>query len=338
MKAALVIGILLIGLAIALEIGLRLLFGFGSPLLYLADPEIGYLLAPSQKTRRFGNRIAINEYSMRSGSISPSPQASTLRVLLLGDSIVNGAWWTDQSETLSALLEQQLTLSFDLQQHLKQHLQQHLKPGLKPSLERLNLQDPLHFIEVLNASANSWGPPNQLAYLQHFGTFQAQVIVLLINTDDLFAGRPNPGIVGRDRNYPDHKPALAVIEVFKRYFAKSQPVPPPAEPQPQDLVGLNLDAIQQIRAIATQNRAEFILAMTPLLRELGEPGPRDYEIKARHRLKDLTQVEQIFYIDFLDPLNATTHPQSLYRDHIHLSPAGNQWVSQALAQALQRIP
>ena len=70
---------------IILEVGLRLSFGFGRPLLYITDPEIGYLLAPNQKTRRFGNRIAINQYSMRSPAVSPTRSSETLRILLLGD-------------------------------------------------------------------------------------------------------------------------------------------------------------------------------------------------------------------------------------------------------------
>ncbi|NJK37199.1 MAG: SGNH/GDSL hydrolase family protein [Oscillatoriales cyanobacterium RM2_1_1] len=306
MKVALSIGVLLLGLAIALEIGLRLFLGFGNPPLYVSDPALGYLLAPNQKTRRFGNRIQINQYSMRSPDVAITPQAQTTRVLLLGDSVVNGAWWTDQSATLSALIHQQLTASGSQN-------------------------------EVLNASANSWGPPNQLAYLQRFGTFTAQVIVLLINTDDLFAGRPNPAIVGRDRNYPDQKPPLALVEVFQRYFARSQPIPPPLSPQPEDLVGFNLEAIQGIRAIAQDNQAQFVLAITPLLREIGQPGPRDYELKARQRLKDLTQTGQILYIDFLQSFNTDPQPQGLYRDHIHLSPQGNQLVSQTLYQALEEV-
>ncbi|MDF5729961.1 MAG: SGNH/GDSL hydrolase family protein, partial [Rhizonema sp. PD38] len=77
---------IVVGLCAAIEMGLRTI-GFGKPLIYIADEKIGYLLAPNQSTRRFGNRIAINQYSMRSDPIQKTPLASTLRVLLLGDSI-----------------------------------------------------------------------------------------------------------------------------------------------------------------------------------------------------------------------------------------------------------
>jgi len=303
MKIVLVLlGILLVVL-MAVEIGLRLRFGLGSPVLYLGDSDIGYLLAPNQKTRRYGNQIEINQYSMRSASITSLPISGTRRVMLLGDSLVNGGWWTDQSQTLSALIGQQLG-----------------RQGQG---------------EVLNVAANSWGPPNQLAYLQRFGMFGSEVIVLLLNTDDLFTEPPNPGVVGRDRNYPNKPPRLALVEVFNRRLKPSEPIPAAKQPQPSDLVGYNLEKIQGIEVIARQNNANFILAMTPLLREVGEPGSRDYEIKARQRLTEFTQAQNWVYIDFLPIFKATSQPETLYRDHIHLSPSGNQLVSEKISQKLE---
>ncbi|SKB12658.1 Lipolytic protein G-D-S-L family [Planktothrix sp. PCC 11201] len=303
MKIVLVLLEILLVVLMVVEIGLRLRFGLGSPVLYLGDSDIGYLLAPNQKTRRYGNQIEINQYSMRSASITPLPISGTRRVMLLGDSLVNGGWWTDQSQTLSALIGQQLG-----------------RQGQG---------------EVLNVSANSWGPPNQLAYLQRFGLFGSEVIVLLINTDDLFTGPPNPGVVGRDRNYPNTSPRLALVEVFNRRLKPSEPIPTAQQPQPSDPVGYNLEKIQGIEAIARQNNANFILAMTPLLREVGEPGSRDYEIKARQRLTEFTQAQNWIYIDFLPIFKATSQPETLYRDHIHLSPSGNQLVSEKISQRLE---
>ncbi|MEA5568105.1 MULTISPECIES: SGNH/GDSL hydrolase family protein [unclassified Anabaena] len=304
MKLLLVIfGVVVVALVLG-EIGLRSLFGFGNPLTYIADDQIGYLLAPNQRTRRFGNRIEINEYSMRSGSISKIPTPSTLRILILGDSIANGGWWTDQTNTISSLM-----------------------------MASLSNRQPT---EVMNASANSWGPRNELAYLQKFGTFQAQLVVLLINTDDLFATAPTSLPVGRDRNYPNQKPALAYIEVWQRYVQKQQPIPEMKAVQKEtgDRVGVNLEAIAKIQELTRQNNSKFLLVMTPLLRELGESGPRDYEIKARQRLKDFTQAQQIIYIDFLPIFNSQTNPQALYQDHIHLNLQGNQLVSQEIERSL----
>lgn len=296
-----------------LEVGLRSRFGFGNPLIYVKDAEIGYLLAPNQKTRRFGNLIEINEYSMRGGGISPTPSESTLRVLLLGDSIANGGWWTDQAEILSAMMASQLKSTF--------------------------AENGFREVEVLNASANSWGPRNELAYLKRFGTFGVQVVVLLINTDDLFATAPSSVQVGRDRNYPAKKPLLALQEVFTRYVLPAPNIPElvTLNQEPGDRVGFNLTAIAEIQAIAKSSNIKFLLAMTPLLREVGSPGPRDYEIKERQRLTEFTTSKQIVYLDFLPVFNSAESKESLYRDHIHLSYQGNWQVSQAIAQSIGQL-
>ncbi len=59
MKIALIVLIIAIGLLVALEVALRLLFGKANPLIYVADEQIGYLLAPEQRTRRFGGVFRI---------------------------------------------------------------------------------------------------------------------------------------------------------------------------------------------------------------------------------------------------------------------------------------
>jgi lysophospholipase L1-like esterase len=297
----------LVGL-ILLEIGLRVLCGFGNPTLYTADKQIGYLMAPNQEIRRLGKRIAINQYSMRSSTITAARPDNTLRILMLGDSIINGGWWTDQTATIPALLQHQLQ---------------------RPEYAQ---------VEVLNASANSWSPRNQLAYLQRFGSLQSQVVVLVINTDDLFGTAPTSVVVGRDRNYPDRQPFLAITEVITRYLLPAKPIPELAAVQAEagDRVGFNLEAIWQIRAIAQQNNAKFLLLITPLLREL-QAGPRDYEQKARRRLEEFTQAEAIPLVDFLLLWQSLPQPKSLYLDSIHLNGSGNQQVVQQLIEQVERI-
>ena len=111
MKVVLIILAVTSGLWAAIEVLLRVL-GFGNPLIYIADAECGYLLAPNQRVRRLGNRIEINEYSMRSGAIAPIPPPETLRVLLLGDSVANGGWWTHQTDTISEIMARDLRLQY----------------------------------------------------------------------------------------------------------------------------------------------------------------------------------------------------------------------------------
>lgn len=302
------LSLIILGLILAatlfLEAILRIGFGLGNPLVYRADAEIGYLLAPNQSTRRFSNRIAINQYSMRSAPITPERPPETTRILLIGDSIANGAWWTDQGATISALMEKKLAAILG------------------------------NSVQVLNASANSWGPRNQSAYLQRFGTFEAQVIVVLMNTDDLFALAPSSAVVGREINYPDHKPALALMEWYDKYMKHYPPLPSVKEAG--DRVKNNLTALEKIQAIAKANQAQLIIAITPLIREAKQEG-KDYEAKARERLANFTKDANILYMDFLPTFQAYHPPDALYRDNIHLSPTGNELISQQLTEAVKAV-
>jgi lysophospholipase L1-like esterase len=297
------------GIIIVLEGGLRLLLGLGNPPLYIRDREIGYLLKPDQKLRRMGNRIIINQYSMRNEAIAPEKAANTFRVMLLGDSIVNGGWWTDQEETLSALLKRQI------------------ESNLPPN----------KIVEVLNVSANSWSPRNELAYLSRFGLFEADVLILVINTDDLFGTAPTALPVGRERNYPDRKPPLALIELFNQMFSKSKPIPEleKIKNESGDRVGKILAAIGAIEMLASEQNTQFILTITPLLRETEEKGSRDYEKQARKRLQEFATAENLFYLDFLPIFQDFPQPEFLYRDRIHLSPQGNALVTEKLIQFMQ---
>lgn len=312
MVEKLVLWVLGLGLLVlvSVEVFLRVNYGLGQPPLYVADARTGYRLAPNQRLRRRGNRIEINQYSMRGPDLQPTRPAQTLRVLLLGDSIVNGGWWTDQSELLSVKLEQ--TLAIDLSQDQD-------KRGLSQA-------------EVLNASANSWGPRNELGYVLRFGTFEAQVVVLLLNTDDLFAVAPNSYELGRHPSYPTRRPPLALWELVNRR-RPYQPSPDlqALHDQPGDRVGANLEAIRQLQQMVQGADGLLLLAMTPLKRELDLAGPQDYEIAARQRLTDLAAAAGIPYLDFL-PSFRQANADLLYIDHIHLSAEGNNQVAQALAQ------
>lgn len=332
MKVVLAILALVFGLLALVEVCLRAFLG--SPLIYIADDQIGYLLAPNQRVRRFGNRIEINQYSMRTSAINPSPANSTFRVLLLGDSVANGGWWTDQKETISQMMTDFLGVFFTSGDEKTTKLgfaggQANATPDLIGYSS----------VEVLNASANSWGPRNELAYLQKFGLFEAAVVVLLINTDDLFGKIPSSLVVGRDRNYPDRQMPTAIAEVFSRYLLPAPKVPELTSDSDldKDVVAANLEAIREIQKTVEKANRRLILAMTPLLREVGEPGSRDYEIKTRQRLNEFAQQQRIIYLDFLPIFKSSSDPGTLYRDHIHLSPEGNRVVSQTLIESIIAI-
>lgn len=118
--------------------------GYASPVLYVADPDYEYALAPNQDTHRFGVRIETNRWGMRSPDFESPPPGV---VLVLGDSVVNGGNWTDQGALATSLLGQ----------------------DGRP---------------VLNVSAGSWGPGNILAYIDRHGLFGAEDIILVLSSYD----------------------------------------------------------------------------------------------------------------------------------------------------------
>ena len=184
----------LVGLAIvvcvALEAVARWWLGLGDPPVSIADAEIDYLFAPNQDCNRFGNRVVYNNVSMRSEhDIDAAPEPGQRRILLVGDSVVNGGVLTDQSELASSLLDTELRAK--------------------------DLGD------AYNVSAGSWGPMNYAAYFRKYGIFGATDLVLEVNSHDLWEDDPKMSggaCVGKDIAFPDHRPLLACWEGFDRYF------------------------------------------------------------------------------------------------------------------------
>ncbi len=299
MKTLLIVLASITGAFALTEVGLRLLGGLGTPPLYIADREIGYLLAPNQNLHRQGSLYQTNQYSMRSAPLKTSPSD---RLILLGDSVVNGSWWTDQSQTLSNLLSDKL-------------------------------QDE---VEVLNISANSWSPRNQLAYLQRFGLFDSSTLVLVINTDDLLAPEPTSLAVGSP-SYPDLNPPLAIIEYYQLFMAPAKPNPELARQKEaeaeSDRLKQNLAAIREIEAISDAADTKFVLVLTPLLREFQE-GSTKSELTARSSLLELVRSENIDYLDILAAWQDFPQPEFLYRDRIHPTAQGNLKLVEAIANRL----
>jgi hypothetical protein len=170
-----------------LELGLRYGLGLGTPVLMMSHPTIEYLPRPNQNVRRFGARVHYNEYSMRSPSFSEEKgDPREYRVLMLGDSVINGGSTLDQDELASSLIASELAKSWH-----------------RPVL-------------VMNASAGSWGPQNQLAYLDEFGTFDCDAAILVWSShdlDDVPTFAPLSPFT-----HPTQDPPGALYEAIFRYF------------------------------------------------------------------------------------------------------------------------
>lgn len=202
----------LIGTAIVAEVTLRV-FG-GERLLYRADPEIEYLPAPNQAVTRDGLDMRTNEWGMRSDEVDREKTPGTLRLLVIGDSIVFGHTNITQWDLATTRL-----------------MGKPMRDGRR--------------IETLNVSATSWGPGNMLAWLDKHGALDADAIVLVLSTHDLADDRT---FAPPDRDvYPQSKPISLLADGLWRRLtpdpADSAPVDPRTEGDAQAALPLLMQRV-----------------------------------------------------------------------------------------------
>jgi hypothetical protein len=182
MKALAIVAGVVVVLLLGGEAVARFVLGLGDPPLTIRDPDIEYLFAPNRCYHRFGNRVCYNEWSMRSDSLAAAKGDGERRVLVIGDSVINGGAITDQDDLATEILKKRLG------------------------------------IVVGNVSAGSWGPANQLAYLRRFGTFDADELVFVFSAHDLTDLPLFEKDLGPD--FPETTPPFALWEAATRYLPR----------------------------------------------------------------------------------------------------------------------
>jgi lysophospholipase L1-like esterase len=294
----------LVILLVLTEVGLRLALGLGNPVIYQPDPACGYLPVPNQHIRRFGRRNDINSFSQRSAEVPMSKPAGTLRLLILGDSVSYGTTYIDQSKIMATLLARDL-------------------PG--------QLHRP---VEVLNASTGAWAVSNEWGYLKSRGTFEADVLLFVLNTGDLTQpfSKTNFDVNG---GYPGHKPATAIGELWGRYLKprllkQSGPIDAGslAAPTAADDRTVTESVLADLTAahdFARQHGAQFGIVYSPGAE--GEWAQPAYEA-ALKQLRKWAQGLNVPIID-MQPIYAQSK-QLPYLDGIHLNEHGNALVARAI--------
>jgi len=170
------------------EIFARYYLGLGTPPLSISDPKIEYMFKPNQDIYRFGNHFITNEYGMRSEPFAKKKSSNELRLMVFGDSVVNGGNLTDHAKLATSILKEKLTKILDKN------------------------------IVVGNISAGSWGPGNWLAYAKEYGFFDADIIILVISSHDYI---DNPTFQPLDKNtHPTKQPVSALLEGIERYLPR----------------------------------------------------------------------------------------------------------------------
>jgi hypothetical protein len=287
---------------ILLELFLRFIVGLGDPPLYQEHQSIEYLMKPG-RYRRFGNDVTVNSAGMRAPELAVSPvEIGAQRVLVIGDSVVNGGSLTDDRELSTSLLA-----------------------------ERMSKFVPT---TVCNVSAGSWGPGNWLAYLRERGTFGARFAILVLNDGD---ATDAPTFAPLGPEHPTRQPRSACSEFFCNYLPRylrfghgsqdgvSESVKQSSDPK-EDLVAcveLLRNAQVKICAVLFPAEAEVVL---------GQPGKGRLALETKLRQLDVPFVLADGY--FRDAIARGLTP---YRDGIHPSVAGQALLVDCYLDALSRV-
>jgi len=305
-----VLAVALVVILAAAELFLRVRYGLGDPPLSIADPDIEYLFAPSQDVRRLGNRIHYNAYSMRSDDF-PRHRSDPreLRVLAIGDSVINGGAQVDQANLATSILQRELSA---------------------------RLGRPVIFG---NVSASSWGPMNELAYVKKYGLFDADLLLILVSSHD-YADVPTPEPeVGVQLGLPDHKPLLALQEVVVRYLwpritgMTADATVPDTRPPEQKDIDASLKALRELIEIGRSNGARVIVAQHwDLDEQSGKPLLPGHEMIRKLATETGATVVQLGPA-FQKDRAAGREPM---RDVIHPNTDGQRVIAEALADLLAR--
>ena len=279
--------------------------GLHTPMLYETTPY-GYRVRPNQEFHRFGNRVFINSYGLRSEALTPLPAAGVLRVLCVGDSITNGGAITDQDDTYPYRLQNLLRASG-------------------------------RHAEVLNASAPGWAIANEAGWLRENGVFGSQVVVFTIGTLDLFQERAGSETVGSHPSFPSRAPAFALKNLVSHYLVprvlRRTVADPGAQLSAQSLEGARTNIAQLLDAAEFTARSGAKLTVL-FVEQPGQFEMADsYTVLAKIMLFEALKEHEIPYVDTRESIEQAGGV-SLFRDHLHPNDQGNRVVANIAAKLL----
>jgi hypothetical protein len=295
----------LVAIVVGGELVARFGLGIGDPPLWQDDPQLEYVMQPNQTGSQLKKAYRYNAYSMRSqdfGLHKSNPHE--FRVMVFGDSVVNGGNQTDQSDLATEVLQAKLA-------------------------HRMNRP-----VVVGNISCGSWGPPNLLAYARKFGLFDADVVVIVVSTHDAADVPTFQKVAGTKAYYPDRKPLCALQEAVTRYLpnlwrAQGDPAPPAdTSVAVVEEVGA---AMRELIAMAQASGARVVVVLhweraeqTAGASGRGLAYLRDVSLAAGAIVRD----------DGGRMRQSLQSGDSPYRDNIHPNEAGHRVLAEIMADAI----
>jgi len=147
---------------------------------YRVDPDYEYIHNSNQQRVIYRNEFFTNSLGLRSDKIDEKKR----KILLIGDSVLNGGTKNSNKELASSLIQ-------------------------------TNLDDS---IQVLNISSGSWGPDNGMQFIKKHGDFDALLICLVFNSHDagdIMDFRPEVGV---NPFKPGENDFFALVSFSKRFI------------------------------------------------------------------------------------------------------------------------
>jgi hypothetical protein len=287
-----VVLVALVAIVVLGEVILRYGVGLGDPPLAQLDPETEYELVPSRSYSRWGNDIHVNRFGMRAPEHELVAPPESQYILLIGDSVVYGGHFLDQTETIAVQLSRRLEA--------------------QPQFEGCD-------ILALPMAVSSWGPENQAAFLARSGAFDARVVGLIVSAHDLYDVPNAPAdIIPYRTQAPWSALADAAEAVWERIWnqATSRSEIPFHERKERSLA-----ALDEIARMVQSEAIPFVLAYHPTTSELA--GDRSLELQV---FQEWAQERDIQFLDMYSAENRSGH----YRDAIHPTALGAAYISEQL--------
>jgi len=286
------------------ELFARYGLGLGTPPVYEPDARMEYRLQPNQDLRRFGRRFVTNELGLRSDPLTTPKPADARRVLVMGDSVVNGGSLIDHADLATTLLQQR---------------------GMGSGR-----------MEVVNVSAGSWGPGNWLAFARDPGLLAADALVLVVSSHDY---ADNPSFAPLDPStQPMRRPVSALAEGVLTYLPRYLPIGQGSESSTPALDGASEQnvtrAMGDLEALLQHARRSVPLVI--VLQHLDRRElPPSRPAAGYWRIRSVCAAAGVS-VRSLGPAlaKALTAGVDPYRDTIHLNKSGQALLASVVASAL----
>jgi hypothetical protein len=288
-----------VGLLLLCQLIAYFYLGLGSIPIYVENKYYEYIYAPNQDLHRFGNHIKTNSLGLRSPEFNKKDK---IRILKIGDSVINGGAHVDQDNLSSSLLTKMLT------QDLKKQ------------------------IGVYNISAQSWGPDNAFEFIKQHGDFNANIFLLVFSSHDLHDNMHFKKVVGNHKAWPNAQPLCALTDAWYRY----------AWPKVKSFFGGKSDEYDYLFDFdnsklnsgwknfinyAAKNKIKLIVYLHPTKNELKNKSYDKYG-------KQIIQMLDSNNIQLIKGMELGMAPNS-YRDMIHLNEQGHKDMAKGLSPILK---